>query len=375
MGIQEKLKDWAKKVIEKYDCVAVKENRSYYTQSNLIEIDDNNQVKVLILGINPGSTGEYRTKITPDAFLQGNTYFSQEREIWHLWNGLKKIFKAGEIDDILNKEKDFAFSNIYHFDTHSAKDLANKIKNDNEYIALTIELIEILNPQMVICLGKNDCMCKLIKKPESIIDGELSYGEIKKIPIYGIPHTSKFYTNEESTMLGKVLGALYKKEVKPEKGVIAKLFKNEIKAFKDRRDQIKPANILKSMIEDSFKKYVEKEKWEKEENWYKISPNFVIRVASCNPGYVTIRDCGFDTDNNYSKRTISKQEEIIEHLKTKGFELNDTNKATSLGHKRFDKYEDWRKGPQHVVLEILKEIEELGTDLEHLYSQKISENS
>ena len=262
MGIQEKLNDWAKKVIEKYDSVAVKENRSYYTQSNLKEINDNNQVKVLILGINPGSTGEYRKKITPDAFLQGNTYFSQEREIWHLWNGLKKIFKAGEIDDILNKEKDFAFSNIYHFDTHSAKDLANEIKKDNEYIALTIELIEILNPQMVICLGKNDCMCKLIKKPESIIDGELSYGEIKEIPIYGIPHTSKFYTNEESTMLGKVLGALYKKEVKPEKGVIAKLFKNEIKAFKDRRDQIKPANILKSMIEDSFKKYVEKEKWE-----------------------------------------------------------------------------------------------------------------
>lgn len=370
MGIQEKLTDWAEKVVKKYDSVAEKENCTYYTQSNLNKISDDNQVKVLILGINPGSIGGEYKKITPEIFKQGNRFFSLERETWHFWSGLKKIFKAGEIDNILNYEKDFVFSNIYHFDTPSAKDLANEIKNDSEYVAFTIELIDILKPQMVICLGKNDCMCKLIKKTKALIDGELSYGEIEEIPVYGIPHTSKFYTNEESTMLGKVLGALYKKEVKPDKGVIAKLFKNEIKAFEDRRDGIKPENILKSMIEDSFKKHVRKDKWEKDEKWYKISSNFMVRVASVDAGYVNIRDCGFDSKNNYSKRTISNQDEIIEYLKTKGFELNDGNKASSLGHKRFDKYKDWKKGPQYVILEILKEIEELGTDLENLYNRE-----
>lgn len=367
MGIQKELSEWAERVVKKYDSIAEKANRSYYTQSNLKKINDNNQVKVLILGINPGSTGKYR-KITPDEFLRGNAFFYPEVENWHLWNGLKKIFKSGEIDDILNDEKDFVFSNIYHFDTPSVKDLANEIKNDSEYITFTIELINKLNPQMVICLGKNDCMCKLIKKPKALIDGELSYGEIEEIPVYGIPHTSKFYTNEESTMLGKALGALYKKEVNPDKEVITKLFKNEIQAFEARRDEINPENILKSMIEDSFKKNVKKEEWEKAEGWYKISPNFVVRVASVGVGYVTIRDCGFVCKNNYSKRTISNQDEIIKYLKTKGFELNDSNKATSLGHKRFDKYEDWEKGPQYVVLEILKEIEELGTVLENLYN-------
>lgn len=370
MGIQEKLNKWAERVVGKYESVAEIANCSYYTQSNLEMVNDNNPVKVLILGINPGSTGQYSGRITPDIFKKGNAFFSIEREEWHLWKGIKKIFKAGEIDNILNYEKDFVFSNIYHFDTPSAKDLANEIKNDSEYVAFTIELIDILKPQMVICLGKNDCMCKLIKKTKALIDGELSYGEIEEIPVYGIPHTSKFYTNEESTMLGKVLGALYKKEVKPEKGVIAKLFKNEIKAFEDRRDEIKPENILKLMIEDSFKKIVKKEEWEKEKDWYKISPNFVVRVASVSVGYVTIRDCGFDNKNNYSKRAISNQDEIVKCLKTKGFELNDSNKATSLGHKRFDKYDDWEKGPQYVVLEILKEIEELGTDLENLYNRE-----
>ena len=124
------------------------------------------------------------------------------------------------------------------------------------------------------------------------------------------------------------------------------------------------------MKEDSFKKIVKKEEWEKEKDWYKISPNFVVRVASVSVGYVTIRDCGFDNKNNYSKRAISNQDEIVKCLKTKGFELNDSNKATSLGHKRFDKYDDWEKGPQYVVLEILKEIEELGTDLENLYNRE-----
>lgn len=367
MGIQEKLTDWAEKVVKKYDSVAEKENCTYYTQSNLNKISDDNQVKVLILGINPGSIGGEYKKITPEIFKQGNRFFSLERETWHFWSGLKKIFKAGEIDDILNADKDFVFSNVYHFDTQNAKDLANKIKNDKEYITLTLKLIDILKPQMVICLGKEDCMCKLIKKPKNLIDGELSYVEIEEIPVYGIPHTSKFYTNEESTMLGKVLGALYRKEVNPGKDVIAKKFANEIKAFIARRDELKPENILRSMIEDSFKKYIRKDKWEKDEHWYKISPNFMVRVAKQKPGYVNIRDCGFYS-GKYLEQPIFNQDKIIECLKDKGFELNDSNKKDSLGHKRFNKYKNWEKGPQYVVLEILKEIEELGDDLEKLYN-------
>ena len=66
MGIQEKLTDWAEKVVKKYDSVAEKENCTYYTQSNLNKISDDNQVKVLILGINPGSIGGEYKKITPE---------------------------------------------------------------------------------------------------------------------------------------------------------------------------------------------------------------------------------------------------------------------------------------------------------------------
>ena len=69
MDIQKELMDWAKTVVNKYDPVARTENSSYYTQSNLKIIKRSPQV--LILGINPGSSGNYK-EINPDTFLGGN---------------------------------------------------------------------------------------------------------------------------------------------------------------------------------------------------------------------------------------------------------------------------------------------------------------
>ena len=367
MDIQKELRDWAENVVEKYDPVAKTENSSYYTQSNLNKIKRSPQV--LILGINPGSSGNYR-HINSETFLGGNPSFSPKVN-WHLWNGLKKIFRAGGIEKLLKNDEVFVFSNIYHFDTPKADQLLTKIKNDNDYIELTKKLIQKLTPTMVICLGKDDCMLKLIKSPKTLIDdGELLYGEINSIPVYGIPHTSKYYTNEESTMLGEVLASLYKKEVLPEKSEISNRFKDVIKAFKDRKNQIKPDTILNSMIEDAFKKFVGKELC-KDGKSYKISPNFIVRVTAVQNGLVTIRDCQFRNGLNYIKEPIHNQDAIIEHLEKKGYNVkSDPERKTSLGYKPFRKYEEWRQGPQYVVLSILKEIDELGPELEKIYNKE-----
>ncbi len=130
MDIQKELMDWAKIVVNKYDPVAKTENSSYYTQSNLKIIKRSPQV--LILGINPGSSGSYK-EINPDTFLGGNPFFSHDVN-WHIWNGLKKIFRAGGIEKLLKNDEDFVFSNIYHFDTPKADQLLTKIKNDYELL-------------------------------------------------------------------------------------------------------------------------------------------------------------------------------------------------------------------------------------------------
>ncbi len=371
MNIQDQLTDWAKIVVDKYDNEAKQANISYYTQSNLKCINDH--PKVLILGINPGSTGEY-AHLTPKEFMLGNKCFSKDVS-WHFWNRLKKIFNEGGIGNLLEDDKLFVFSNIFHFGTLKAKDLLNNIKSNPEFVDLAKELIGILKPEIVVCLGKEDCMSKLFNNSKEIelIKGELSYGTINNIPVYGIPHTSKYYTNEEFTMLGKVVGALYRKEIAPDQKTIASVFCKEISDFEKRKEQIKPENILKVMIEDAFKRYVRKEQWEKDSQWYKISSHFVARVTSSQTGYVTIRDNQFEANCNYSKRTINNQEAILRYLESKGYELNDSNRSTSLGHKLFSRYEGWKKGPQYVVLEILKEIDELGLELETIYGNRTVE--
>ena len=367
MSIQKELWDWAEKVVKKYDRVAEVENSSYYTQSNLKIIKSS--PKVLILGINPGSSGKYK-KIDPDTFLEGNHPYFSPKVDWHIWKGLKKIFRAGGIEELLENEDDFVFSNIYHFDTPKANQLLTKIKNDYEYIELTKKLIQILTPTMVICLGKDDCMLKLINTPKPLIDNsELLYGEINSTPVYGIPHTSKYYTNEESTMLGIVLASLYKQEVLPEKSEIFNKFKDVICAFKERAKQIKPDNILNSMIEDSFKRYVRKDTIDNK--WFKISPNFRVQVTSAGGGEVIIRDDNYINGINYLQNPINNQDTIIKYLKGKGYELkSDGARKTSLGHKPFRKYAEWKQGPQYVVLSILKEIDELGSELEDIYNKE-----
>ena len=57
----------------------------------------------------------------------------------------------------------------------------------------------------------------------------------------------------------------------------------------------------------------------------------------------------------------------MKYLETKGY---GNAGATSLGEKPFRKYEEWKKGPQFVVLSILKEIDELGSELEDIYNKK-----
>ena len=138
----------------------------------------------------------------------------------------------------------------------------------------------------------------------------------------------------------------------------------------ESKSPIRPEKLVNIMIEDSFKKIVGKELC-KDGKSYKISPNFIVRVTAVQNGLVTIRDCQFKNGLNYIKEPIHNQHAIIEHLEKKGYIVkSDPERKTSLGYKPFRKYEEWKQGPQYVVLSILKEIDELGAELEEIFNQK-----
>lgn len=364
--IQEELKKWAEEVVQTYNPI----RRSYYTQSDLTKIKESPEI--LILGINPGSTGIAKDPITADVFLKGNKSFSEREKSWHLWKNLRKILSAGGVDYLLDEESRFVFSNVYHCDTLKANELSPDLK-DEQLVKLTIELIKKLHPVRVLCLGKNDCWQALEKasgmKTTELIKGELNYAKIDEIPIYGIKHTSSFYTNEESTMIGKVLAALFNGQVEHDADKIAIQFKDEINAFENRRDQLIPDNIRNYMVESAFDKYSHLQKWEIDNRWCYVTDNIVARVTS--NGYVNFRHSKFDRNDNYSKHfsdnKYEHREELIECLKKHGFELKKKTSETSLGQKPFNKYKDADKGPQYIVLAILKEFVELKDEFETIF--------
>lgn len=365
--MQIKLHEWAKKVVQTYKPIGKSTNVSYYTQSDLTIIKESPDI--LVLGINPGSAGEYK-ELSAEEFLTGNPDFSERETEWHLWKRLRKILSIGGIDNLINDESRFVFSNVFHFGTLKDKDLTPDLK-DEKLVGLTIEFIKTLKPTRVLCLGKSNCFKQLKIESIDLIQGELSYGKLDDIPIYGIPHTSSYYTNEECVMIGKVLAALFRDEIEPNAEIISIQFKDEIKAFEDRRDQLKPNNIRNYMVESAFDKYSHLQRWEIDNRWYYVTDDIVARVAS--NGYVNIRHSDFNPNDNYSKHVDDNKypyrEELIECLKKYGYELTKNDLGTSLGHKPFNKYLDADKGPQYIVLSILQEFEKLKMEFESVFAK------
>lgn len=366
--MQNKLIEWAEKVTRDYNQIG----KSYYTQSDLTKIKKSPEI--LILGINPGSTGIAKGPITADVFLKGNKNFCDREKSWHLWKNLRKILSAGDVDYLLDNESRFVFSNVYHCDSLKADGLSSDLK-DKQLVKLTIELIKKLQPVRVLCLGKNDCWKVLEKtsnmKTTELIKGELNFALIDGIPIYGIKHTSSFYTNEESAMIGKVLAALFNGQVDHDADKIAIQFKDEIKAFENRRDQLKPDNIRNYMVESAFDKYSHLQKWEIDNKWCYVTDDIIARVAS--NGYVNVRHSCFDSKENYSKHIhdnkYQHREELVECLKRYGYELTKKASETSLGQKPFNKYKVADKGPQYIVLVILEEFAKLKSEFETVFGR------
>jgi hypothetical protein len=214
----------------------------------------------LILGINPGSEGcLLEVDRTSEDFLKGNPYFSKDVK-WPLWSRLNSIFEAGGISHLLKDDQLFVWSNMFHCDTKHSQELGKYSLNE-EHIALTKELINVLQPKFIVCLGTQDCFAKLIslyqKKSKSLLPGVVDYFLVdEKIPVYGIYHTSCRYTREKKVLLGKVLGALYRGEVVPDSEALRNLFMTEIKAFEEALAQGQRASQLREEYNLSDSEYL-----------------------------------------------------------------------------------------------------------------------
>lgn len=214
--IQSKLYDWAKGAYDFYYPKAKELDMDFYTQSDLTVISEKNPVRLMVIGINPGLGGRFQ----PNRFaqsrdiLRGNVCDEKHVNIqeMQILKNLRSILKHSKNEKLIDEEDTFVFTNATFFSTHDENGLNGKVKEaQKESIKFTKELIEILQPKHIICLGGKNCMNLLVRHTQPLLSNiaKLEYGVIGNIPVYGINHTSSFWSTEEMELVGKALGEAF----------------------------------------------------------------------------------------------------------------------------------------------------------------------
>jgi len=359
--IQEQLRKWADETADAYHKLATDPNHpecdlAFYTQSDLTKIDS--KPELLILAINPGFGGSYtkqiknpdwnlRDRMTGERLLQGNPCFKQHNS-WHLWKVLRNIFSFGNISHLLEDERQNVWTNLTFFSTPKAGMIPDKAW---ESVLQTLELIKILRPKKILCLGK-PCREKFQKHVSfrELIQGELYTGKLKESVVYAIPHPSKpNWSNAEKDMIGSSLGYLFNfkaeniNSVTPE--LIQEKFGDKIKAWRNRQS----TPTYKIDFKELYRKIEERigEPFEKDTKTfrYKFTENTALTVTSIGEGYVGIRAIAKGAKNNDWNSNLENKNEYTRIL--------------------LDDYK-WKLGTQWLGTKPLKHIESVEKFIEDL---------
>ncbi len=220
MSIEKKIEDWAYKTVNAYNQIGL----SFYTQSPLNIIKED-QIELLVLGINPGSCSKpfkewmnddlWKGKITQDGmtvstFLQGNPAYPNRDKEWAFWKKLRSLLEIAGMANAIDNETSYVYTNVYLGSTK--KECGIAMADYNKLKAYTFMLIDILKPKNIICLGQKP-MDSLLLHYLNIIDKRCRVGElpirykiINNMKVYGFHHPSYYYTNEEKQLVGHFLG-------------------------------------------------------------------------------------------------------------------------------------------------------------------------
>ncbi len=385
--IQQKLYEWADRTADFYHNKAKSDKKfdiAFYTQSNLTEIEQSPEL--LILAINPGSEGSYEGQISKDLWqkwgvndrmdgatlLKGNPTW-EERNTWTFWQRLNNIFNRGGIKDILQDKSRFVFSNLTLFATKKAKDLPNIL---NECTPKTIELIEILQPKHILCLGGAGCIDPLKKEgkfetKQLLPFNLLSFGKFNSISVYSIRHTASrpAYTIEEMNLIGKCLKYLFDntdKDFTPEE--IQQLFAHEIDAVKNRKAN--PIRTDYSQIKIEVPKQISEKFGEigivnydgKFTERYLLTKDIIISIIKNQMGYVAIRHKDFSID--YKSIEYPHQTALMNFLQNE-MDYNDKNNDVWLAVKHFSRY---GYTTDEIISKIVEEVKEIKVKIEEIMS-------
>lgn len=213
--MKEKLKFWADKTAQAYVHLAESNDLAFYQQTPLNDITE--PVKVVVMGINPGSGGSYtdqkanevwalnREDATGEHLLAGNKEWAA-RGTWRFWQKTKRLLSEAFPVERFG-DNDIIYTNATFFNTKKANQLPKGLLE--ETLPYTIDLIDILSPQLVVALSGSNCFGILRTKygnefaQEKVFGNMLIIGRLHELTYVGIYHPASFYTNPQVALVKK----------------------------------------------------------------------------------------------------------------------------------------------------------------------------
>jgi len=206
---------WAAKVIDLITPQAEKFDKAFYALQSPLKQNP----KVLFLGLNPGGGHSYKSqcenpdwefhadeknnkKMQPKRLLKGNPTFDKDAAEWKLIKGLKKIdlFRDAVEND------DFVLANFYYLSTADFNEAESHIEVMQMCKTLTYELINLIQPKLIIVLGtaKGIDLLQEFRNKKTLLQGYhqrlLIAAEYENCKVLAIPHPSLMAINDKEVV-------------------------------------------------------------------------------------------------------------------------------------------------------------------------------
>lgn len=221
---EKELMAWADRTADAYHNLATDTNypdcnKAFYTQSDLRKLTTTPDL--LILTINPNGNAGYTGKdgyegqvdnqtwkdlglngrMTGEILIKGNPLYST-REQWRLWKRLRHIFRCGGIEQVLDDESRYAYTELVLFNTKKAEYIP---KQAYSLIPHTIELIDILQPKQILCVGSGTCLpvIKGYLTDMHIVDRAVQTCKLNDIPMVAVYGRCSYKSME---IAGEIIG-------------------------------------------------------------------------------------------------------------------------------------------------------------------------
>ena len=354
MSLQDELKKWAKNAFDFYQAIDKKVNKGFYTQTPLDRIVS--YPEIVVMGINPGSDGEYNNEHSLEKFKQGNKKWSEHRE----WKYVQRIedFLRRSLGDaaesVFSSDNRIVYINASCFQTCKAASLDYNLLRES--LPLTIQLIEIMKPKLLLCLSAKKFFALEKSFEREYLTDNIILGQFGNIQIVGTPHPSARLSNAKREYIREVISmSMANKHLALNDRV--KLIKEKVYLMPNSSFKQMSSQDIKSVFEQLSKDIskllgtpiFDSNKTKR----FKLNDELQFTLTSTGGGYIGVRHILFDSKKVYPNEDYSNSQKYINVLSKFGILQKN---GYWLGTKHFRKYGG---EVEEVVRSVIEEVVKL----------------